>query len=65
MKEYHYRESLNSTINKVIFFDSLKSSTNKSIDWMDIVKSLKEQYPESIIAMSKNKKIFSRTDLED
>ncbi len=65
MKKYHYRELLNSTMNKVIFFDSLKSSRNKSIDWMDIVKSLKEQYPESTIAMSKNKKMFARAHLED
>jgi hypothetical protein len=65
MKEYHYREPLNSTINKVFFFDSLKSPKNKSIDLVDIVKSLTEQYPESTIAMSKNKKIFARVHLED
>jgi len=40
MKKYHYRESLNSTMNKVIFFDSLKSSTNKSIVWMDVIKKI-------------------------
>ena len=32
---------------------------------MDVVKSLKEQYPEFTIAMSKNKKIFAKAHLED